>query len=59
MEGDFGTDIFSTIHVDFYPCKNNTSSGIICKTEEDIQKALKDNFFSIYVSDSIIDTKNF
>lgn len=36
LEGDYGTDKFSTIHIDYFPCKNYTDNNIVCKSSKEI-----------------------
>ncbi|EAR86365.2 transmembrane protein, putative (macronuclear) [Tetrahymena thermophila SB210] len=59
FEGDFNQKQFSQLFVYFQKCQNSTSSQIICKSQEEIDKSLLLTKLSIFISDHIIDPLNF
>ncbi|EAR86309.2 transmembrane protein, putative (macronuclear) [Tetrahymena thermophila SB210] len=59
FEGDFNQKAFSQLNIYFQKCQNSTSSQIICKSQEEIDKTLLLTKLSIFMSDHVIDPLNF
>lgn len=59
MEGDYGADVFTDVEAKFYPCKNSTLNGNICRNKTDIDDILKNNYWAIYTSDTVVNAKKY
>ncbi|KAL4512425.1 hypothetical protein ABPG72_005427 [Tetrahymena utriculariae] len=59
FEGDFNQKSFSQIFVYFEKCKKSTSSVVICKPKEVIDKTLLLSKVGIFMSDQVVDPLNF
>ncbi|EAR86247.2 transmembrane protein, putative (macronuclear) [Tetrahymena thermophila SB210] len=59
IEGDFNQEKYSQLFVFFEKCKNSTSSQIICKSKEEIDKNLANNRISLFASDHVINPLDF
>ncbi|KAL4512424.1 hypothetical protein ABPG72_005426 [Tetrahymena utriculariae] len=59
IEGDFNQEKYSQLFVFFEKCKNSTSSQIVCKSKEEIEKSLVNNRISLFASDHVINPINF
>jgi hypothetical protein len=60
IEGTFGQDTYNYIQVQLSACENSTIPGSpICKSEENIKKALGGGFFVLNLIDTIYNPKNY
>jgi hypothetical protein len=60
LEGSFGQDTFNYIQIQLSACENSTIPGSpVCKSEENIKKALGGGFFVLNVIDTIYNPKNY
>jgi hypothetical protein len=58
IKGYWGKDTYSTVKMTFKKCSNSTSQNI-CKSEEEIYKAIQNGYISMDFSYFIVDQKNY
>ena len=59
LEGEYKSDIWSYVKLNFSKCINSTLNNYSCRSEQEIKKILKGGYIGIFISDYNIDPNSF
>ena len=59
LEGLWGSERFNMLYVNLRKCKNNSISGVICKSTQEINAIISGGHFGANVLDNMLDLENY